>query len=264
MTFSFKRVFDLARVFVVTQRRSILVSFGAVYAVLLAIFLLGLLTGAGWGSGLEYHQVFFSATFVVAGLIAASVSFASMHRADRSYAYLTLPASHVEKLVEKLVLIAVVYPITAIATYFVFSAALTGLSPLLVDEPFVLFDPVKVGVAEIVRNFIVTSSLFLFGAAYFRSRHFIKTVLAIAAVAILLSLVGAGAGFAALSDLIRGFESGAYGDAVADPRELEQLGRTFASVARTGRFLAMWVLPPVMWLLTWLRLREAEVSDAVR
>lgn len=264
MTFSMKRVFDLMRVFAITQRRTILVSLGAVYATLLAIFLLGTFTRSGWGTGLEYHQVFFSLALYVAGFIATSMSFSSMHRADRSYAYLTLPASHAEKFVEKLLLTAVLYPLAAIITYVLFSLILASLSPLLFDTPFAVFNPLTVMTPQTVRGFIVGASVFLFGAAYFRSRHFIKTALSVAGVFILLGLVAGASGFAAMTDLVESVEAGVYDQTAATGEQMRMLGLMASRVAKGARFAVLWIMPPVMWALTWLKLRETEVSDAVR
>jgi hypothetical protein len=264
MSFSMKRVIDLMRVFVITQKRSILVSAGAVYAVLLALFLLGLLTGSGWGTGLGFHQALFPPAFFLAGFIATSMSFASMHRADRSYTVLTLPASHAEKFLEKLLLTAVVYPVAAVASYVVFSLILAGLSLAILGEGMAVFNPFRAEALEALRVFVVAESIFLFGAAYFRSRHFIKTALAVAGLFILLSLVGAAAGWAAFSDLIRGMQTGAFEYTVARPDQFQRLSRVAVDIAHVARFVGLWIMPPALWVLTWLRLRETEVSDAVR
>ncbi|MFO8064596.1 MAG: hypothetical protein R6V29_08170 [Spirochaetia bacterium] len=264
MTFSLKRVFDLLRVFWIIQRRSILVTAGAVYSVLFALFLFGTVTNAGWESGLEYHRVLFSTTFMIGGLIATSVSFASMHRAERSYTYLALPASHGEKFIEKLVLTAVVYPLAALLSYFVYSLVPAGVSLLLNGSSFVVFNPLQVEAFESVRVFVVAASVFLFGAAYFRSRHFIKTVLSIAALFILLSIVGATTVWMAFGDIMRDIEAGGLRGSVDGPQGFGELSLFAMRVARVARFVMMWVLPPVMWVLTWLRLREVEVSDAVQ
>ena len=264
MSFSMKRVIDLMRVFVITQKRSILVSAGAVYAVLLALFLLGLLTGSGWGTGLGFHQALFPPAFFLAGFIATSMSFASMHRADRSYTVLTLPASHAEKFLEKLLLTAVVYPVAAVVSYVVFSLVLAGLSLAILGEGMAVFNPFRAEALEALRVFVVAGSIFLFGAAYFRSRHFIKTALAVAGLFILLSLVGAAAGWAAFSDLIRGMQTGAFDYTVARPDQFQRLSRVAGDMAHVARFIGLWIMPPALWVLTWLRLRETEVSDAVR
>ncbi|MFP4373226.1 MAG: hypothetical protein ACLFPO_02755 [Spirochaetaceae bacterium] len=259
-----KRVFNLMRVFVITQRRTVLVSLGAIYATLLAIFLLGTLTNSGWGTGLEYHRAFFSLALYVAGFIATSMSFSGMHRADRSYAYLTLPASHAEKFVEKLLLTAVLYPLASIITYVLFSSILAGLSPVLFGEPFAVFNPFTVMMPQAVRGYIVAGSVFLFGAAYFRSRHFIKTVLSIAGLFVLLGLVVGASGVAAMTDLVESVEAGVYDETAATGEQLRMLGLMASRIGRAVRFLVLWIMPPLMWALTWLKLRETEVSDAVR
>jgi len=264
MTFSTKRVAHLLRVFAITQKRSVLVTAGAAYAVMLAFFLFGMLAHTGWGTGLEFHQVFFPSAFFLVGLVAVSMSFAGMHRADRSYIYLTLPASGLEKLVEKLLLAIVIYPVAAVVTYFLFSLLLAGLAPLLFDASFVVFNPAAIEPLDTYHGFIVASSLFLFGAAYFRSRHFIKTALSVAGIFILLSTVGTFAGVASISGLVADIEVGLYDQTTASAAELRALGDLAGTIARSARFAALWILPPALWALTWLKLRETEVSDAVR
>ncbi len=258
-----RRIISLIRLFVITHRRAVLVTTGTVYAILLALFLLGAITGMSPQSP-DYHRAYFPPTFLLVGFITISMSFAGMHRADRSYIYLTLPASHLEKLAEKLILSMIVYPLTAAASYFVFSLLLTGVSRLVFDAPFGLFDPRQIDAARVLRIYVVVGSVFLFGAAYFRGRHFLKTVLSVAAVFSLLFFVGAATGLASLAPLVRDLQSGFAGDAGAVSAQLQELGLTAARVVRIARIGAVWVLPPVLWLLTWLRLTEAEVSDAVR
>jgi hypothetical protein len=170
----------------------------------------------------------------------------------------------VEKLAEKLLLTAVVYPLLAIVSYLIYSLLLAGLSQLLAAESFAVFNPLAPMVGEVVHGYVVVSSVFLFGAAYFRSRHFIKTVLAVAGIFALLAFIAAGTGFAALGDIMRDIDAGVYSGAAVDPAQFGRLARLAARVGRVARFVFLWVVPPLMWVLTWLRLREAEVSDAVR
>ncbi len=260
---SLTRIAKLWRVFALTQQRAVLTNALSGFAVLLAAYIIAVFSGGPSGS-FNFHEVLFGLFFLLVGIVAGSQAFSAMHKQDRSYAYLTLPASHLEKTVDKLLLSTVGYGIAVLAGYFLFSAAALGIGELIAGRSYPLFNPFERWVWEIVGGYIVIHSIFLFGAAYFKNRHFIKTLLGIAAVFLLLAGIASLATWVFFNDIFQAMRAGGF-----DPSQsitIEQAER-FQSLLETVQsvvdFIATWLLAPFFWILTWLRLREAEVADAV-
>ena len=260
---SLKRLGNLGRVFAITQGRSVGINLAAAAAVLLVAYIIAVFSGGPTGT-FTFHEVFFPIFFLVAGFIATSNAFAPMHKADRSYAYLSLPASHLEKTIEKLLLSTVVYIILALVSYFAFSGIALGLSELIAGRSFPLFNPFAGWVWEMVRFYVILHSIFLFGAAYFRNKYFIKTLLGAAAVFLIVGAVASGATWIFFGDIFQALRTGTL-DAFQSVTvgQAEKLQRIIMIVRDVAEVLFYWIMAPFFWVMTWLRVREAEVSDAV-
>ncbi|MFW5785955.1 MAG: hypothetical protein ACOCYC_01815 [bacterium] len=262
-TQSLKRLGNLGRLFAVTQGRSVLINLAAAAAVLLAAYIIAVFSGGTTGT-FAFHEVFFPIFFLVAGFISTSNSFSPMHKADRSYAYLTLPASHLEKTLEKLLLTTVAYIIVALVGYFAFSGVALGVSEVIAGRSFPIFNPFAAWVWELVRFYVIVQSIFLFGGAYFRNKYFIKTLLGVAAVFLVVGAVASGATWLFFGDIFRALREGTI-----DTFQNVTVGQaeTFQRIAMIVRTVAevlfYWIMAPLFWVMTWLRIREAEVSDAV-
>jgi hypothetical protein len=187
-----------------------------------------------------------------------------MHKQDRSYAYLTLPASHLEKTLDRLLLSTVVYGVVVLAGYFLFSALAMGIGELIAGRSYPLFNPFQGWVWDLAAGYIVIHSVFFFGAAYFKSRHFIKTVFGIAAVFLLFAAIASLTTWIFFNDIFQAMRAGAFDPSqnitIAQAERFQSLVETVQGVAD---FIVTWILAPFFWVLTWLRLREAEVADAV-
>jgi hypothetical protein len=263
LTKSGARLWNLGRLFAISQARSVIVTVAASTATLLAAYLIAVFAGGADGS-FTFHAVFFQLFFVIIGFIATSQAFTALHKADRSYAYLTLPASHLEKTLEKLLLSTVVYVLAAILTYFVFSALAMGLTELIAGRSYPIFNPGERWVWEMVRNYVILQSIFLFGGAYFRSKHFIKTVLAVTGLFLFLAAFTSLTGWLFFGDVLRSMQQGTF-EATHHftVGQIEQMQNVLFAIRDVADFLFKWIMAPFLWVLTWLRLREAEVSDAV-
>lgn len=262
-TSSLQRLWNLGRVFVITQKRALIVNLASALAVLLAAYVIAVFTGGPEGS-FRFHEAVFSFLFPLIGVIAASQSFSAMHKSDRSYAYLTLPASHLEKTVEKLLLTTVVYTIVALLSYFIFSVVGLGLGELLTGRSYPVFNPGERWVWQMIGGYVVISSVFLFGAAYFRSRHFIKTVLGVAAVFLLIAGVASLSTWIFFEDIFQAMRAGTF-EATQNVTvaQAERFQAALEIVRDVAEFLFRWIMAPFFWILTWLRVREAEVANAV-
>jgi hypothetical protein len=229
----------------------------------LAAYVIAVFAGGADGS-FAFHEVFFPLFFAIIGFIATSQSFTALHKADRSYAYLTLPASHVEKTLEKLLLSTIVYVIAALVTYFLFSLVAMGLTELIGGRSFPMFNPGERWVWDMVRGYVIVQSIFLFGGAYFRSKHFIKTVLAVTGLFLFLAAFASLTGWLFFGDVLRSMQQGTF-EATHHftVAQIERMQNVLFAIRDVAEFLFKWIMAPFFWVLTWLRLREAEVSDAV-
>ena len=103
----------------------------------------------------------------------------------------------------------------------------------------------------------MTSSLFLFGAVYFRRWHAIKVILGVAALWLALLLIGAGLAWLlfSASPLLPAF-SGHFDGRTWDlgiPPRLQEAVELGAKVFFWG------IMGPLFWFLTYRRLSRAEV-----
>ena len=175
--FSVARAWYALRADLQQQRRAVLVGAGAAAALILAVNV----TSANDAVGGGFHAAFFPLVLVVGGLLFTSTLFADLHDKPRAHAYLTLPISTLERWAVRLLLSTVGYAAVALAGYFVVTLLGAGVSQLIWGRSHAVFVP-DADAWRTVLSYLVTSSLFLFGAVYFRRWHAIKVILGVAAL----------------------------------------------------------------------------------
>jgi hypothetical protein len=200
-----------------------------------------------WGGGM----------LLVWGAVAASQAFTELHDKMRNDAFLLLPASALEKVASRLLLM--VFGLAAYIIVFTNVVAwVDGLLALVLfgrnDQFYPLFD----GSLGLLGLCLVQQSMYFLGAAWFRKNHFIKTALATTVIPIGLSVFAAfvvrivfphpfAAGF---MDIDYGAFLSAYGPSL---RFLLDVGGVFWFV----------VLPVLCWVVAWMRVKETQVSYGV-
>ena len=229
-------------------------------AVIAGIMALAALLGANQGEG-ETYLGWFIGTLLVWGTIMSSLSFTELHDKNKNIAYLTLPASALEKTIAPLL----VSTVGLIAYLLVFmtlaSVAIEAINVAVVAGRHQPFDPFSPWVWLVIPHYIVLQSLFFAGGAWFRRARYLLTGLAVLGVcfglwvvlAFALWLTGAvqivGAGIDIQADI--GFW-------------LDQAdGRLVAALEVLFKIAYFAVLPLFCWYLAWLRLTETEVSHGV-
>lgn len=232
--------------------RTTLFSMGSLAAILLLFFLLSSVSGRSGGSYLSI----FTLILFFGGFLFTSSSFNDLHHKHKCYLFLTLPGSNLEKFAGKLILTSVGYTLGAIIFFYLFTMLASGLNLLFFNRPLPLFNPFQDAILEIIGAYLVTQSMFLLGAVYFKSHAFIKTILAINGFFLLLIL------FALLVIwlLYRDYYAGRIW---MDGLRLEkaiQGKQAFTVIAQ----ILFWVfLAPFFWLVSYLRLRESEVQNGI-
>ncbi len=224
-----------------------------------------------------YKNLFRNFLFL-GGFIMTSLSFSeTMHSKVKQHTWLMLPVHAHEKLITHIIYFGIIYPIVLMLFFFLSSIIIEGINTLSFGRHALIFnilDPVN---WKMVLHYLVLQSIFLLGAAYFKSTHFIKTVLVIMAGVIVLSL------FTLLSfrivygpyfrqSVVFSIKTQMFNffSITSDP----YLNQTSLLISPANepylRFIATackiiyWAfLAPFCWLITDLRIREVEATDAV-
>ena len=199
-----------------------------------------------------------------AGFIFTSLSFArSMHSKRGQHAWLMLPVYAHEKLIAKIISYSIVYPLGLILFTFASSLVNEGIMWVIWRHSVPLFNVFDPMIWEMAGHYVVISSLFLLGAAYFRSAHFIKTVLSVLAFAVSLAII---VGLSARIAYAPHFDLMTSGNFQIDENLiLAQVNCERWAIwgERIGNVLYWGVLAPLFWTVTYFRIREIEAKDAV-
>lgn len=252
--------FDRTRIFVRndirTNLRSLLTGIAAAAGVLLVLDIL-ILTFGGDVSGRDET---FGAILGIGGYILTSLAFLDLHDAKRASHYLTLPGSTLEKYVSRLLLTTVGWTLLAMAFFTLTTLVSAGISMVIFRDAGEIFLPVTRRTWNSVGTYIVTQSIFLFGAVYFKKNHLLKTILAAVLFAFgfsLVSLLTARLAFI-----------GEFAGILPTEAELNRLFgdvsndanlRFAESLATIGRVVYWSVMPLYFWILGYRRMRETEV-----
>ncbi len=240
--FSVARAWHALRADLHQQSRAVLVGTGAGAAVILVANVL-----SPQLAGSDFHAAFFPLALVAGGLLFTSTLFAELTDKPRAHAYLTLPISMLERWMVRLLLSTVGYAAVALAGYFLVTLLGAGISQLIRGSAPAVFVP-SLHDWRIVLGYLVSSSLFLFGAVYFRRWHALKVVISLAGLFLGLALVAAGVSWLLFSEFTGNFDS-----------IMERVPYVMEA-CEAGAGIFFWgIMGPLFWFLTWLRLRETEV-----
>ena len=245
--FSVARAWYALRADLYQQSRAALVAAGAGAAVVLVANVASGVSALEW----DFHAVFFPLALLVGGYLFSSTLFADAHAKERAHAYLTLPISHLERAAVRLLISTLGYTLMALAVYFLVSLLGAGVSQLIWGTSHGIFAP-SAESWRMVLLYLVTSSLFLFGAIYFRRWHAFKVIMAVTALGLGLVLLAAGVSRLLFVDFVQAGDFFNVDLMIAAPRLVEAIG--------SGAKIFLWaIMGPLFWVLTFVRLGELEV-----
>lgn len=220
-----------------------LIAAGAIFGLLLII---SVLMATFKPAELPEVQGFYLAAFTFGGLIFTSLIFKELHSPHRSYFFLTLPASTLEKLTAAWLLTSPLY----ILAFTLISFVIYFISFLIAGIPFSFAYFFNDGLGEAILSYMVIQTIFLWGAVYFRKNNFLKTLLSLILLAIGLGM------YAGLLGVLL-FESNTIS---ISPTSHPELIAFFKQViGPTFQFLFWGVLGPYMLVMTYFTLKEREV-----
>ena len=173
--------FDLRRLLLLikkdfyTQYKTYLIALGAIFSIL---FLINIASVASSNS-LNFHLIFYPLTLFIGGFLFTSQSFRELNNESSLIFYLSLPASNLEKFISKLIISSIGYIFVSLVVYFLFSLTTYIFGTLIFGHAHKIFNPFHHSILTSIHLYLVTQSIFLLGAVYFRKNNFIKTILSI-------------------------------------------------------------------------------------
>jgi hypothetical protein len=233
-----------------------------------AVFLFGLFRALTQNQAVDsfstYYSQWFNNFLFFGGLIVTSITFSeSMHSKIRQHEWMTLPAHAHEKLIAKIIYLALLYPAALLIFMTISSLVTEGAAMLIIGRSVPIFRLYETEVWRSIGGYLVLNAVFLLGASYFTSAHFMKTVLSL----ILITLV-----FGLFAALIARVVYAPYIDSLfRDPYLFDQFSLTFTTgdtplLLKAGRVISRILqvaIVPFCYLVTYLRIREKEALNAV-
>ena len=170
-----------------------------------------------------------------------------------------LPCSTLEKMLSKLLISSLLYPIALILFY----SLLAGLSEIfnwvIFGSRYDFFNPFLGGRMSAIPYYLVGQSIFFAGATYFRKHPFAKTLLFLALMVIVLSLISA--------SLLRIFYGGSFMNqySIDSSQYFASVGRQFKSfshfIISLAKIVFWGLIPPFCYVLSYFKLSEKEIRD---
>ena len=256
--FSWKRLGMLIRNDFVAGYRLYLNAF----AVLGIAMLLNAIPAAGFGHLKEgFYYGWFAGLMVVWGSIHASLMFTELYDKRRNEAWLLLPASALEKTLSRylngslfFILHIVVFVTAAALVIELFNLALFGRSNGL-------FNPFSREALEAIGTFMVIQPIFFLGGVWFRNARWFKTVMTVFIINFGLTILACFTFllmFAGHFDELHYVFSRGFQDI-----DWEASSTMFDGVITGMKIICYGVLPPFCVYVSWLRVRETQVSYGV-
>jgi hypothetical protein len=174
-SFNRKRFFLLLKKDFYTQYKTYLIALGAIFGILLIVNICSITSFDQW----NFNLVFYPLTLFIGGFIFTSLSFQELAHEQSRISYLTLPASNLEKFISRLITTSIGYVVVSLVLYFLFSAFAFAMNKVIFGYAHPIFNPSHPVIGLCILIYLVTQSIFLFGAIYFRGNTFIKTTLSL-------------------------------------------------------------------------------------
>ena len=206
--------------------------------------------------------IYFIGLFLV-GCLFASTAFQALGEKEKGQYWLSLPATHTEKLVTVILFSTVLFFLVYTACFFLVKwLALVYVEMRMKDSPVITYSKYsnreKV-IPYLLLGFFAVQALFLLGSIYFKKYAYVKTViLGIAFFGIYIYCMAR-----LFNDsLPEGFHWEGYRvvfNNIPNNNSIYHLysfGETFNQVLLA---IIKWIWAPVFWVIAWFRLKEKEI-----
>jgi hypothetical protein len=247
--FSINRIYLLIRRQLTINSKNLIIAFSACLGVLVIINYLTIYFG-----GRVESDLIISLSFVImfiGGYIFTSMGFNELHSPHKSYQYLMLPATTLEKIVSVWFLTSLTYTIVSLVL-MVILVVLSNLFALLVGSIPVSFGMLlNYPIFKLIWVFLVTQSIFLLGSCYFRKNNFMKTLLALFIIGFILGIFGVINGFILFGSEFHGIDSNELNGGMN-----VFMQETFPVIIR---FIFNFLLAPFFYVVSYFTLKERQV-----
>lgn len=228
--------------------------------VILIIMALNIIPATGFGNIREtiYYKIFTAILFLW-GTPHASRALHELTDKRLNESFLLLPASAVEKTIARYLYSSVFFVAHILVYTTVTCFVLEGIDQLMFGLHNGLFNPFDPYVWKTIAVFMAVQPIFFLGGAWFKSARWFKTIMFVFVVAALLGLL------LLISFFL--FFAGSYHDLyVLSPGNFDDISaelHLFGGGLLALKILFYGVLPPFCVFVTWLRIRETQVSHGI-
>lgn len=243
----------------INEKRKQIVIFALVLILILLLSeLIGVVSAQFKGTThVEIYDAYLFNFLFLGGFIATSLAFSTdLFSKKGQHHYLMLPAENWEKFSSKALVYVIGYPLFVIILFSLTSLIGETLFFLLFKDPFVPFIPWRKTVLILLLHYVVLNSVFFLGATYFKSAHFIKTVLVLLTLMFGFSLFS----MALVRIIFNSYFEGFIG---ISSKQFFAISAYLGKLERIMKLLYWIVLAPFCYLVAYFRLQEVEATDAI-
>ena len=208
------------------------------------------------------YEGIFPGFLFLGGFIVTSMFFAQdMFSRTGQHNWLTLPASTAEKFLAKALLAAIAYPVALSIVFTLSSVIIETLTLVFFGKPFTMFNPFGPFIGKMILHYVVTQSIFLLGATYFRKAHFVKTVLTLGIIGIVMGMLAT----LFVRIIFAPYVTGMFGFHFSLNSYNLQATDTLVTIGKWIGNIIYWILLPAFcWITAYLRVKEVQSTDAVQ
>ena len=263
----------LLRKDILESRKGMMIYGLTLFLVMLLPSILNVLFGGpSYSEVASYYQNYFIGFLFLGGFIITSLSFREdMYGKATQHNWLMLPASPLEKLSVKMIYSALLYPILLLLFLSASSLIIEGINVMIFGRHYLVFNPVQAFYWKLILIYMVTQSIFLLGAAYFRKASFVKTVLMLNVLGLVIGLISLLVVRILFNEYCEELSGMVFGkDIFFNNLQLRfSSPESFNSVVEVKVFetigkVLFWVfLAPFCWVVSYFRVREVQANDAI-
>ena len=203
----------------------------------------------------EFHIGFFPTAFIITGFLLSAGVFAEIHNTQKNTSFFMLPATIFEKFISRLLLTTIVFVPLAVVFYLALNLISLLITKIFTGWGFPILNPFDPDMLNIMAVYLVTQSLFIFGSSFFKKHAFMKTGVSLFTLGIILAIFAGIIFRIVYRDFFQGMvflDHHPFSDTVA----MEDFGNTLLAIIKS---LFWFILAPLCWILSYLRLSEKEV-----